>query len=59
MTTIAETQVQIERIWKSSFQTELDADLESQLRASALVGVRATLEAALQEELSAHWGAGR
>ena len=59
MTTIAETQVQIERIWRSSFQTELDAALELALRDSALVGVRATLEAALQEELCAHLQFGR
>lgn len=56
MTTIAETQAQIERIWRSSFQTELDAALEIALRKSALTGVRATLEAALQEELRAHLG---
>src|SRR3990172_2089191 len=56
MTTIAELQTDIERVWRSSFQTELDDALQARLRESALVGVRATLEAALQEELLAHLG---
>jgi transposase-like protein len=56
MTTVAEVQVQIKRIWHSSFQNELDNALEANLRQSTLVGVRATLEAALQEELSAELG---
>jgi transposase-like protein len=54
--TVAEMEVQIKRIWHSSFQNELDNALEANLRQSALVGVRATLEAALQEELTAELG---
>jgi len=54
--TVAEMEVQIKRIWRSSFQNELDNALEANLRQSALVGVRATLEAALQEELTAELG---
>jgi transposase-like protein len=57
--TIAEREVQIQRIWRSSFQYELDEALETRLRQSALVGVRAGLEAALVEELEAQLGFGR
>ena len=56
--TIAQVEVQIERVWRSSFQCELDEALEDCLRASALVGVKTALEAALAEELDAHLGFG-
>jgi len=56
MTTVAEVQVQVKRIWRSSFQNELDNALEARLRKDALVGVHATLEMALQEELAAELG---
>lgn len=54
--TVAETEIQIKRIWHSSFQNELDNALEATLRRSALVGVQAALEAALQEELTTALG---
>jgi len=57
--TIAEREIQIQRIWRSSFQYELDEALETRLRQSALIGVKATLEAALIEELDAQLGFGR
>src|SRR5262245_64020329 len=41
----------VKRIWRHSFQAELDSALEQQLRAQALVGVKAALEAALLAEL--------
>ncbi len=59
MATIAETESQVRWVWRSSFQTELEAALEVRLRESALVGVRATLESALQEELREYLGVGR
>ena len=57
--TIAEREIQIQRVWRSSFQYELDEALETRLRESALVGVKAALEAALVEELDAQLGFGR
>lgn len=59
MATIAEVEGQIERVWRSSFQYELDEALETRLRENALVGVKAGLEAALDEELEAQLGFGR
>src|SRR5947209_1591233 len=59
MTTIAECEAQIHRIWRGSFQYELDEALEVRLRESALVGIKATLEAALVEELEAELGTPR
>lgn len=56
MTTIAQLETQIQRVWRSSFQYELDQALETHLRESALVGVRAALEAALVEELGEQLG---
>ncbi len=57
--TIAERTVQIQRVWRSSFQYELDEALDTRLRQSALVGVKAALEAALVEELDGQLGFGR
>ena len=57
--TIAEREIQIQRIWRNSFQYELDEALETRLRQSALVGVKAALEAALIEELDVQLGFGR
>jgi transposase-like protein len=51
MPTIAQLEIDIKRIWRHSFQAELDSALEQQLRAQALLGVRAVLETALLEEL--------
>jgi len=59
MTTIAQIKSQIQRVWRSSFQYELDQALETRLRDNALVGVRAALEAALIEELDAQLAFGR
>jgi transposase-like protein len=56
MPTIAELKTAVERIWHASSGSLLHDALESQLRASALVGVKATLEAALAEELTAALG---
>jgi len=56
MPTIAELKTAVERIWHASSGSLLHDALESQLRASALVGVKATLEAALQQELRAELG---
>jgi hypothetical protein len=53
MTTIATLQQDVKRIWRHSFQAELDSALEQHMRAQALVGVKAVLEAALVEELLA------
>ncbi len=57
--TIAGREIQIQRIWRNSFQCELDEALETRLRQSALVGVKAGLKAALVEELDAQLGFGR
>src|SRR5262245_42152938 len=53
MPTIAQLEIDIKRIWRHSFQAELDTALEHQLRTQALAGVQAALEAALVEELLA------
>ena len=53
MSTIANLANDVKRIWRHSFQAELDSALEQHLRAHALIGVRAALEAALVEELLA------
>jgi putative transposase len=49
--TTSELQTSIRRIWRQSFQSELDSALEQHLRARALDGVQAALETALLEEL--------
>jgi putative transposase len=49
--TTAELANTVKRIWRHSFQAELDSALEQQLRAHALVGVKTALETALKEEL--------
>jgi transposase-like protein len=59
MTTVAQVENQIERVWRGSFQYELDQALETLMREGALVGIKAALEAALQEELEAHLGFSR
>lgn len=59
MTTIAQVESQVKRIWHSSFQSELNEALEHRLREQALVGVRAALQGALAEELDAHLGFNR
>ena len=53
MCTIANVAKDVKRIWRHSFQAELDSALEQHLRAHALIGVQAALEAALVEELLA------
>ena len=58
MTTIAERKEQVELIWQSSFQQELNDALTLKLRQAALVGVKAVLETALREELTAQLGFG-
>lgn len=45
--TTAELADTVKRIWRHSFQAELDSALEQRLRAQALVGVKAALEAAI------------
>lgn len=49
--TKSELQTTIKRIWRQSFQSELDSALEQHLRAQALQGVQAALETALLEEV--------
>ena len=56
---IAELTVQIQRVWRSSFQYELAKVLDTRLRQSALVGVKAALETVLVEELDGQLGFGR
>lgn len=51
MTTIAEVETQVKRIWRNSFQSELDEELEAHLRQPALAGGRVALETALIKEL--------
>ena len=51
--TTSELQTTIKRIWRHSFQSELDSALEQHLRAHALQGVQAALETALLEEVLA------
>lgn len=53
---IAEVEVQIKRVGRHAFQTELDNALERRLREIAVTGVKAVLEQALQEELTAELG---
>jgi len=53
---IAEVEVQIKRIGQRTFQTELGDALERRLREIVLSGIKATLEQALQEELTAELG---
>ena len=54
MPRIAELKQQVDRIWFASFHTDLVDTLSQQLRQHALVGVQATLEAALREELASY-----
>jgi len=56
MATIGELKTQVERVWRATCQTPWEDLLEQQLRESALVGIKATLEAALVEELNAALG---
>lgn len=51
MTRVAEIPNQVKRIWRHSFQSELDSALEQQMRAQALAGVQTVLESALNEEV--------
>jgi transposase-like protein len=50
----AELKDQVDRIWLTSFHTDLADTLTQQLRQQALQGVQATLEAALREEVTAY-----
>jgi transposase-like protein len=59
MATISELKTQVERVWQAWCQTPWQEQLEQQLRESALVGIKATLEAALVEELNAELGFAR
>ena len=54
MPRIAELKQQVDRIWFASFHTDLADTLTQQLRQHALLGVRATLEAALREEVASY-----
>jgi len=54
MPTIAECKHQVDRIWFANFHTDLADALTQQLRHHALAGVRAALEAALDEELASY-----
>jgi putative transposase len=54
MPTIAQMKQQVDRIWYQSFHTTLADTLLVQLRQHALVGVRAALETALDEEVRAY-----
>jgi putative transposase len=51
MTRVAEIPNQVKRIWRHSFQSELDSALELQMRALALASIQSVLEAALNEEV--------
>jgi putative transposase len=53
MTRVAEIPNQVKRIWRHSFQSELDSALEQQMRAQALAGVQTVLESALTAEVEA------
>jgi hypothetical protein len=44
----------VDRIWFQSFHTDLATALTQQLRQHALFGVRAALEAALDEEMASY-----
>lgn len=50
----AELKDQVNRIWLTSFHTDLADTLTQQLRQHPLQGVQATLEAALREEVTAY-----
>lgn len=52
--TIADFQVQIQRICRRTFQSELRDALDAHLRAVALTGIQAALEQALREELRSY-----
>lgn len=54
MPRIAELKQQVDRIWFASFHTDLADTLTQQLRQQALLGVQATLEAALREEVASY-----
>src|SRR5437867_8816927 len=54
MPRVAELKDQVDRIWFTSFHTDLADTLTQQLRQQALLGVQATLEAALREEVAAY-----
>jgi len=54
MPTIAQMKQQVDRIWSESFHTTLADTLLVQLRHHALLGVRAALETALDEEVRAY-----
>ena len=54
--TIAERKDQVDFIWKSSFQYELEEELKQTLRQGALVGIQTALETALIEELNEEIG---
>jgi putative transposase len=54
MPRIAELKDQVDRIWLTSFQSDLADTLTQQLRVQALQSVQATLEAALREEVAAY-----
>jgi putative transposase len=56
MATIGELKAQVERVWRATCQTPWENVLEQRLREAALVGIKATLEAALVEELNAALG---
>ena len=56
MSTLNDRKVEIEHIWRQSFQRELNEVLQTQLGMVARSGVKACLESALQEELSIHLG---
>jgi transposase-like protein len=56
MATVSERKTQVEHIWQESFQYELDTALKTRLRENALIGVQATLETALNEELTVELG---
>jgi putative transposase len=51
---IADVQMQIQRICRRTFQSELESALDAQLRVVAVTGVQAALEQALREELCTH-----
>jgi transposase-like protein len=54
MPRVAELKDQVDRIWFASFHTDLADTLTQQLRQQALLGVQATLEAALREEVATY-----
>src|SRR5688572_25869568 len=54
MTRMSDLPSLVKRIWRHSFQTELDRALEQHLRAHALAAVQGVLETALIEELEHH-----